>query len=96
MSQILSLVESSLDPAGLEEVLYGLTVRVDGFDRDRIDALCRFLGVSRQRFLRSAVEDALACALDALDDGGSPALDQLFTLLRSIDEQEAFESSQYL
>tara|TARA_R110001583_G_C5614821_1_gene405658 strand:+ start:154 stop:444 length:291 start_codon:yes stop_codon:yes gene_type:complete len=93
MSQILTLVESSLDPAGLEEVLYGLTVRVDRFDRDRIDALCRFLGVSRQRFLRSAVSDALSCALDALGDGGSPGLEVLFEELQSIDSQEAFEAT---
>lgn len=93
MSQILDLIDSSLDPAGLQEVLYGMTVRVDSFDRDRVDALCRFLGVSRQRFLLSAVQDALATAIEALDDGGSPALENFFEELADIDQAEAFQSA---
>ena len=91
MSQILDLIDSSLDPAGIQETLYGMTVRVDAHDRDRVDALCRFLGVSRQRFLSSAVHDALSTAIDALDDGGSPALERLFEDLAEIDRQEAFQ-----
>jgi hypothetical protein len=93
MSKILSLVDSSLDPAGVEEILVGMTVRVDPFDKERVDLLARFLGVSRQRFLNSAVQDAIESAIEALSDSGLPEAHTLFDNLASLDDQEAIESS---
>jgi hypothetical protein len=43
--------------------------------------------------LLSAVQDALATAIEALDDGGSPALENLFEELADIDQAEAFQSA---
>jgi hypothetical protein len=93
MSKILGLVDSSLDPAGVEEILVGMTVRVDPFDKERIDLLARFLGVSRQRFLHSAVQDAIESAVEALADSGLPEVHILFEELDSLSSREAFESS---
>lgn len=93
MSKILSLVDSSLDPAGVEEIMVGMTVRVDPFDKERVDLLARFLGVSRQRFLHSAVQDAIESAVEALADSASPEAELLFRDLHSLDAQEAAESS---
>lgn len=89
MSGILDLVGSSLDSNSPDGVrLFGMTVRVDEFDRDRVDLLSSFLGVSRQRFLHLAVQDAIASAVDAITESESFDVERLTDALFEIEQAE--------
>ena len=78
MSQIEGLISShysAIDSRIPRTV--GMTVRVDEHDKLIVDAICQFLGVSNQRFLYGAVQDAIALAREAISESGDERSEEL-------------------
>jgi hypothetical protein len=69
-----------------------MTVRVDEYDKLILEAICQFLGVSHQRFLYGAVQDAIALARDSIAESGD---DRSEALIRDLLQLESVADSDY-